>query len=801
MKKSKLSVVIPAFNESENFHRGSLDSVVNFLKKQKNSWEVILVDDGSSDNTKDLLLKFSKKHKGFKVLSIPHGGKVKAVAEGVFSAVGEIVLFCDFDQSTPISEISKFIKEFDDGADIVIGARLEKKGWSLLQNLRSTIFNLLVQVIVLPGIKDTQCGFKAFKNHIAQKLFQDIKITKHSAKDGYKGAFDVELLYGARRRGYKISTVPVGWTYVKSSKLSPLEPIKMLRDIINLRLAYINPHVIPIVVLLLFTIPSWANIAKVGYFPMHDDLQFSRQIIVDKCLQDGQIPCRWSEELGYGYGYPMFNFYPPFPYYLGHIFRSIGVAYIDTIKIVTVLNLIVSGLAMYLLGQKFWGRWGGVLSGIFYVYAPYHAVDIYVRGAMNEAWAIAFFPAVFWAIYILIDKNQWKFVPLLSVFTAFLMLSHNLMLMLFVPLAGVWAVFWLLKTRNFNVLPKLITSGVWALGLAAFFTLPVVFEQKYAHVESLIIGYFNYLAHFANLKQLFISREWGFEDSRYGPIDGMSFQIGHFHWITSGISIAIALWLARKKQVALSLVIILIAGASLFYAFLAHERSSPFWAIFPPIQYLQFPWRTLSIVIFGTSFLAGSLALLSPTLNKKLALSCFMLISLITVAFYKDYFKWKSYWPWVTDEIKLTGELWRLQTTAGIFDYLPIWAPLPPANPPNGNAEIVEGEGSVETVFKNSVKQEYKVKTSKESIFQINTYYFPGWRYFVNSKEVSINPEDDAELGRPRIQLSEGQHTVLAKFTRTKIRLLADTISLISWVIFLGWLIKHFQRFVKLKTS
>lgn len=798
MKKIKLSIVIPVYNESKNFSKGVLDSLVRFLKSQKYGFEVIFVNDGSTDNTPTLLKNFTKKNSGFRLLNIPHGGKVVAVTAGVMEAKGEIVVFSDFDQSTPIGQIKKFLLKFKAGADVVIGERIKKTGWSFFQNLRSKTFNLLTQIIVLPGIRDTQCGFKAFKNNVAKELFSNLKATMHTAKDGYKGAFDVELLYMARKRGYKIARVPVQWNYIESSRLSPLEPLKMLRDIIFLRLSYLNVHTIPLVLLFLLTIPSWINTAKVGYFPMHDDLQFARQIVMDKCFDDGQIPCRWSTDLGYGYGYPIFNYYPPFPYYAGQIFRSIGFTYIDVIKIMVVLNFIASGFSMYLLAQAFWGRWGGLISGLLYVYAPYHAVDIYARGAMNEAWAIAFFPGVFWALFRLIEKNKRNYTLHLALFTSLIMLSHNLMLMLFAPLAFAWTLFWLVKFKNFTVLPKLLLSGIWAFGLAAFFTLPVIFEQKYAHVETLIIGYFNYLAHFANLEQLFISRFWGYEDSRYGPIDGMSFQIGHIHWILSALSLLVAYLFARKKP-HFSLIILLTVLASLFYAFLAHERSSFIWSIFTPIQFLQFPWRTLSIVIFGTSFVGGSIAMLSLKLGNKIKVVCLMAIVLSTLALYKDYFRWKDYWPWVTDQHKMTGELWKLQTTAGIFDYLPIWAPLPPANPPNGDAEIVEGQGVVKTVFKNSTKQEYDINVSNEAMFQINTYYFPGWKYFVNGKVAYVNPKDDPELGRPRITLSAGDNRVVAKFGRTPIRLLGDVISLASWAILIVLITRNLfkSRFLK----
>lgn len=554
-------------------------------------------------------------------------------------------------------------------------------------------------------------------------------------------------------------------------------------------------HFLPLMLVLLLTIPAFKDTLQVGYFPMHDDLQVMRQLMMDKCFRDGQIPCRWSQDLGYGYGYPLFNFYPPLPYYLGQIIHFLGFSFIDTVKVLVALNFIVSALTMYFLAKEFWGRAGGVMSALFYVYAPYHAVDIYVRGAINEAWAIAFFPAVFWSLYKLISTQKFFYVPISALFIAFLMLSHNLMLMIFAPFAFFWTIIWIIFLKNFKVIPKLILAAVWSVGLASFFTLPVIFEAKFAHVETLVIGYFNYLAHFVSLNQLFISRFWGYGASLFGPIDDMSFQIGYLHWIFSLLSLSVALLLI-KKNLYFSFMILLIFMGTTFYTFMSHQRSSFIWSMLPNLQYLQFPWRFLTITIFGSSFLVGAVALLfSQGILQKIRVPVLIMIILGMILFYQPYFKWQDHWPWVTDQVKFSGELWKLQTTAGIFDYLPIWAPFPPANPPDGNAQIIEGQGQVKDIFKNSIKQEYKLALEKDSTFQINTFYFPGWKYFVNNKEVNIDPYQDKELGRPRFFLKRGEHTIVAKFTNTLIRNIGNTLSVVSWSFLMLILIRILFKF------
>lgn len=799
MKQIKLSVIIPAYNEAENFKRGVLEEVNKFLKKQKYLWEVVLVNDGSTDATFKLLKTFSTKNPGFRVLDIPHGGKVAAVSAGIKDAKGEIVLFTDFDQSTPISEVEKVLREFKRGVDVVVGERPSKDvNRSFFQMIRSKAFNLAVQAVALPGIKDTQCGFKAFKNEIGKKLFNELKVTHRTQKGGYMGAFDVEILFLARKYGYKIISIPVSWKYFKSGRLSSLEPLKMLRDVFSVWLfglsgQYQIPqsgaeqtggfryHFVAIVILLILTIPAVVGVIKPGYFRMHDDLQAMRQLVMDKCFNDLQIPCRWSEDLGYGYGYPLFNFYPPLPYYFGQVIHWSGFSFTNTFKVLVVLNFIVTGLAMYLLAQEFWGRWGGLISALFYVYAPYHAVDVYVRAAINEAWALAWFPIIFWSLYKLITTKKWFYVPILALSSAFLMLSHNPMLMIFVPFAIIWAIYWLVVTREFRVVLKLVVGGIWALGLAAFFTLPVIFEQKYAHLETLVSGYFNYLAHFATVNELFISINWGYGDSRFGPIDDMSFAVGHLHWILSLLTLSVALLLIRKK-LRISLMIILVFFTTLFFTFLAHEKSSFIWSAIKSLEFLQFPWRFLTLSVFGTSFLAGSIVLFDQKFFIKTR-PFFIILAIAGVIYLnKNYFYFKDYWPWVTDQVKFSGELWRLQITSGIFDYLPIWAPLPPAKPPNGDAEVPEGIGEARLLFKNSIRQEYTVRMQESGVLRLNTFYFPGWKYFVDGVEVNVDPYEDKELGRPRIKLAPGNYKVSAKFTNTPVRVIGDTFSLISWL-------------------
>lgn len=819
-RKIFLSVIIPAYNEAESFKKGYLEEVAVFLNKKKFSWEVILVDDGSRDRTYRLLQAFCKLNKGFKAIKIPHGGKAAAVSAGVFKARGEIVLFADFDQSTPISSVEEFLKEFKRGADVVIADRYSKGARrtndSFVSLLRSKVFNFLVRFLILRNIGDTQCGFKAFRGEIARSLFKDLKVHKKvvSSKP-FMGSFDVELLFLAEKEGLKIVSIPVVWRRVPSNRLTVMEPIKMAFDVLKIRVldlmgkysgsgvyrgGYID-SVLPVFLILVFTFPVVANILRPGYFAMHDDMQAMRQLQMDKCFSDWQIPCRFVPDLGYGYGYPLFNYYPPMPYLLGEVFVKLGFSFLNTIKIVFFLAFLVSAFTMYVLSKEFWGKLGGVLSAVFYVWAPYHIVDVYVRGAMNEAWALAWFPAILWAIYKIIKVGAFRYVAVLSLYIGLLALSHNPMMMVFVPGALLWGLFWMWQEKKFFdkfLYLKFSFSGIWGLGMSAFFTLPVVFEAKYAHLETLVSGYFNYLAHFLSLKQLFINRDWGYGASFWGTeFDGMSFQIGHLHWIVSFLVLVTA-FVFRKTKARVSLLILFFFFFTYGYTFMSHVRATPVWQMIKPLEFMQFPWRLLSFTILGTSFLAGSIVLFFEHIRKRLLgiVLTFLLIAGV-IFINKDYPTWREYYPDMRDEKKFSGELWQLQVTSGIFDYLPIGLPLPPAKGAISDASFMGASGTYNTISKKSNFQKYVVEISDKGTFVINTFYFPGWRIFVDEKEVEIDPTRNKELGLMLVDLSAGRHEVVARFMNTPVRTVANSLSIISWLIFVVFVLKSLKVSVR----
>jgi dolichyl-phosphate beta-glucosyltransferase len=237
------SIVIPAYNEADKI-TSTLTQVTSYMSTFSSSYEVLVVDDGSSDRTADKVDEYSKNNDNVMVIRNPHKGKGIAVWAGVMRAAGQYIYLCDADLSTPISEIKKLsVWAKDHDFDIVIASRegpgSQRIDEPLYRHLMGRMFNMIVRVLALPGIKDSQCGFKLMKADVAKQIFSKLKVYSPQSEVlgvPYMGAFDVEVLYLARKMGFSIKEVSVIWKYVKTTRLSPVrDAFRMVRDVLQIR--------------------------------------------------------------------------------------------------------------------------------------------------------------------------------------------------------------------------------------------------------------------------------------------------------------------------------------------------------------------------------------------------------------------------------------------------------------------------------------------------------------------------------------------------------------------------------------
>lgn len=230
-KRPEISVVIPAYNEESRIG-ASLEVIRDFFTGKLDYWEVIVVDDGSDDKTEEKVMRFVRETYGIRIIKLGKNiGKGKAVKEGVLAAKGKTILITDADLAAPFEEMNKLKARLDEGFDGVVGVRTgpgSNVQRTFLRGISGKIFNYIVRSLILPDFTDTQCGFKMFKAEAAHDIF------KLQVMDGF--SFDIEILYLAVKKNYRIEEVPVNWSAKAGSKVKLFsDAFRMIRDIFRIK--------------------------------------------------------------------------------------------------------------------------------------------------------------------------------------------------------------------------------------------------------------------------------------------------------------------------------------------------------------------------------------------------------------------------------------------------------------------------------------------------------------------------------------------------------------------------------------
>ena len=513
-----------------------------------------------------------------------------------------------------------------------------------------------------------------------------------------------------------------------------------------------------------------------GFYTSHDgEHQLVRQYIFDRGLRDGQIPVRFSRQLYNGYGYPLFMFTYRLPFYAGEMLRLSGFSFADSIKAVFLIAYIFSGLAMFWFGRR-WGNFAGVIAAILYMWAPYRFSVMFVRAALGEHTAAVFVPLLFGSI----SSGKKVKINVVSgvVAIAGLFLSHAMMaqivLLMFIP----WAVgnWWLSKEKKYFV-RRLVLMLLLGVGLAAYYLVPAAAYRGLT--QKLNPNYFS--DHFVTLRQLVYS-PWGYTFSMKGTEnDGMSFQIGIAQWLIVGLAIFVCLkriLLAVRqgeslKETSGALVMVLIFFLSIF---LMTEKSAFVWNRWKNYINIDMPWRFLLMTTFAASALAAvsfkGLTFAEAKVRPLLA------IVLLGLAVYtnRNHLRVNEYFDYPDSRLaKYRG------TSNSDNEYRPKWDDGGIANTISKEAVISQGSGDLTVIRNKSNLLELGVRADENIRLDINTFYFPGWKVFVDGRNSYFKYV--GEKGIMRVDLTEGYHLVEAKFSESSMAAVGDLISIICFII------------------
>ncbi len=528
-----------------------------------------------------------------------------------------------------------------------------------------------------------------------------------------------------------------------------------------------------IIALLAITLFPLKGLIGPGITDAHDSISHVvRTYSFYESLKQGNFLPRWSQHLNYGYGHPIFMFLYPLPSYLTALVHFLGLSIILSVKIVMGTSFALAGLLAFFWFKELFGTWPAVIGAAVFQLAPYRFVNLYVRNAFGENTATLFIPLVFWLFTKLIKQPNRKHLILASLSLAGLLLSHNAVSLMILPLLCFYALILLIYSKNFLRATSYVLPAMFlAIGLGTFFWFPAFMEGRYTLREIVMAGD-TFAANFPYLFQLIIP-SWGYSVSAPGPNDGMSFQIGIIQWLVFLTAPLVFLKLKNRFN-QLNWLTFLFWLAFAFSVFIMLEVSLPVWQILTVIKKFQFPWRWLTISVVSAGFLAASLS----RHFKTSPISTSLIVGLLVL---------QTFWYWQPKGFLPQSEAEIIASYTGTTDTgesTPIWAIRSQEKPSPGNLSVVSGAPIDYQIHRREAEaHEYTVTASVKTQISDNTLYFPGWKVYVDGKSTGITYADPNWRGEITFPVSEGTHQVRIVFEETKLRRVANITSLISLVL------------------
>jgi hypothetical protein len=594
----------------------------------------------------------------------------------------------------------------------------------------------------------------------------------------------------------------------------------------------LNPGLILVGLLILLAVspllpPGLPSIADA---PIH----LFRTMEMVSAWADGVYYPRWAPNLAFGYGYPLFNFAPPLPYFIAGAFHVVGFSLESSIKLLAIFCMTIYGIGMYLFVRNVLGERGALLAAAAYLYTPFRFREVLLYGGnYPQILAIGLFPWVLWAFERIVADGRSRYIVAGAICFGALILSHNFHAFIFTPLLLLYIIFETLfeknqdssgKERSLRGLWRPVTAVALGLTLTAFFWAPALYDLQYTIAqEDYYLARSDFRLRLLNLKDL-LALPIALDGRADNPNVPFSLGIvvvalsilGVVYTLIASLCLVLSasqcvgregMW-REVRHLAFFLVVLL--GASIMML-----RPAAFlWETLPLLAYAEFPWRLMGIANLAGAFLAGGSVRLwewgaeqwgerSRLADLALAVSILGLILGVAVYFYptKPFQRWGT--PSLGDYIGYEVSTQNLGTT-GLAEYLPKWAKKVPTSSslvgPLRDGQEVEKldrltlpSGVQATALsRSSVEDRYQFSGEDNFRARFFTFYFPGWRAFVDGEPVSIYVT--SPLGLIAVDVPSGNHELLLRFGETPFRLTANLISALGLVTIIGWLASRWFR-------
>ena len=483
-----------------------------------------------------------------------------------------------------------------------------------------------------------------------------------------------------------------------------------------------------------------------------------------KALNDGEFPVRWAGDLNYGYGMPLFNFIYHFPYYVSSFFIFLGFGLVWAFKLTLLLSFILSGIFMLLFAKNFFeDDKKAFLATIFYQFYPFRLVELLIRGSFGEVYTYTFLPLVLYGLVKLFKKRNIKNILITSIACGLLILSHNAISLVFYGVIFLFIVFFSKCKKNFFLG---LLSLLFGTSLASYYWIPAILEHKYTYGDLFMKEI--YKSHFVPFVNFFIPNF--FNDPRF-QTGGIPVNFGFFQ--TLGIVFGILFIFRKNKEKRIYIFSLFLICISIF---LMRPVSEFLWSNISFLRQFQFPWRLLSVGAIATAFL--SMTYLSFSIFKK---KVFYLLLVFLVVFSTIYY-WKQSLRFYSVKEDYYWNFPLNTTYFGETDV--IWSEGPAKSYPKKRVEIISGKGRIINFTRNTKSQKFQTEGENELSIISHTQYFPGWRAYVDGVQVPIQFQDGHWRGQIIFSVPKGRHEIKLSFGESFLRLVADSISLISIILF-----------------